>query len=152
MSTYNELRLNEEKPIPLPKSIAFLLIPKVMIGYIKETATIRQGLEKMRHHGYTAMPVISEDGKYVGTVNEGDFLWYLVNKNTSDLKTYEDIDLSEIVRTDWNTPVTIDVPLEHVLERVLDQNFVPVVDDRDMFMGIITRKSVLQYYQKALGK
>ena len=60
-------------------NIAYFLLPKNRVAYLYDDYTFRQGLEKMRHHGYTAIPVISRDGKYVGTVSEGDFLWRLLS-------------------------------------------------------------------------
>ena len=55
-------------------NIAYFLLPKSRIAYLYDDFTIRQGLEKMRNRGYTAIPVITRDGRYVGTVSEGDFL------------------------------------------------------------------------------
>lgn len=146
MSIANPIHTEKTFELKIPKSNAFLLIPKSSIGTISETATIRQAVEKMRHHGYTSIPVLTESGAYYGTVNEGDFLWYFMAKNSTDLRHVEDEPLSSIVRPSWNPPVRLDVGLDVVLQRVLDQNFIPVVDDRNMFMGIITRKSVLQFY------
>ena len=59
-------------------NILSLLMPKTLVAYIEEDDTIRQGLEKMRAHGYTAIPVLSKDGHYMGTVSEGDFLWHML--------------------------------------------------------------------------
>ena len=59
-------------------NVIMLLKPKDTVQYIYEDNTLRQGLEKMRAHSYTAIPVISEDGTYVGTVSEGDFLYYIL--------------------------------------------------------------------------
>lgn len=128
------------------QSIVFLLTPKSKITILMEDFTIRQCLEKMKHYGYTAMPVLNDNGEYIGTVSEGDFLWHLIQKGEYDIEAQEDYTLNNIVRVTWNTPIKIDAKLDQVLTQVMDQNFVPVVDDRGMFMGIITRKSVMQYY------
>lgn len=146
MGTLTQFAQEKTFEVKIPKSNAFLLMPKVSIGTIKNDATIRQALEKMKYHGYSSIPVLTEDGQYFGTISEGDFLWYLVDKNLTDIKEIEDVSVSTIVRGAWNPPIKLDAPLELVLNRVLNQNFIPVVDDRNMFMGIITRKSVLQYY------
>ena len=53
-------------------NIAYFLLPKARVAHVYDDNTFRQGLEKMRHHGYTAIPVISRTGQYVGTVSEGD--------------------------------------------------------------------------------
>ena len=44
-------------------NIAFLLQPKSDTAFLYDDFTLRQGLEKMRHHGYTAIPVIDREGK-----------------------------------------------------------------------------------------
>ena len=41
--------------------------------------------------------------------------------------------------------------MEDLLEKTLNQNFVPVVDDLNHFIGIITRKDVIQYFYKKNG-
>ena len=128
------------------QSIVFLLTPKSKIMTLFEDNTIRQCLEKMKHYGYTAMPVLNHKGEYVATVSEGDFLWHLLQNGEYNIETQEDYTLKDIVRITWNKPIKIYAKLEQVLSQVMDQNFVPVVDDRGMFMGIITRKSVMQYY------
>ncbi|MGN0441662.1 MAG: CBS domain-containing protein [Acutalibacteraceae bacterium] len=127
-------------------NIIMLLKPKCDVAYIYETNSIRQGLEKMRYHGYTAIPVIAKNGEYVGTVNEGDFLWHILDSNDCSLKKQENYTVKDILRKGWNPPVTITTPIETLLLRVMDQNFVPVIDDRGVFMGIITRSDIIKYY------
>jgi predicted transcriptional regulator len=130
------------------ENIIFLITIKSSVAYIDDQSTIRQALEKMRSRGYTALPVLSKDGKYVGTVNEGDFLWHILDKKSYTIKDQEKYIVSDILRQGWNPAVSINASISEVLELVSNQNFVPVVDDREKFMGIITRKSVMNYYQK----
>ena len=138
-------------------NIAFFLKPKINVVYLTETNTIRQGLEKMHYHGYTAIPVLSEDGRYVGTISEGDFLWYIIKGENGEVKQVEIKDeeqrtIRDILRTDRNSPVHITETMEQLLQKAFDQNFVPVVDDRGYFMGIITRQEIMRYfYQNTLG-
>ena len=49
-----------------------------------------------------------------------------------------------------NTPVKVDAGMEHLLERAAKQNFIPVVDDTNSFIGIVTRRSILKYCQQEL--
>lgn len=126
-------------------NIMFLLKPKNSVSYIHDDDTLRQGLENMRHHGFTASPVVSHEGFYLGTVNEGDFLWHLLETENASMKDLERELVRDIIRDDWNQPVTITATVEDLLERVLNQNFVPVVDDRNLFVGIITRSAVIKH-------
>ncbi|MCU6701649.1 MULTISPECIES: CBS domain-containing protein [Eubacteriales] len=121
-----------------------LLTPKTNVAWLYEDWTIRQGLEKLRFHGYTAIPVLAKDGSYVGTVSEGDFLWCLLDQGSGDIQTQEKQPLRRVIRPGFNPAVRIDVALEELVERALRQSFIPVVDDRGAFVGIVTRQNIIK--------
>ena len=127
-------------------NVIMLLKPKETVKYIFENNTLRQGWEKMKANGYTAIPVISEDGKYVGTVSEGDFLYYIVDRNTQGMKQQEKFYVRDIIRKDFNPAVKIDVQMDELLNRAMHQNFVPVTDDRGTFIGIVTRQDIIRHF------
>ncbi len=120
------------------------LTPKIEVEYINIDSTVRQGLEKMKFHGYAAIPVIDDEGLYKGTVTEGDFLWALYNNNNPDLKKLEKTELKTIIRHDYQ-PVLASASINEILTRAYYQNFVPVVDDRGVFIGIIKRKEIIKH-------
>lgn len=132
-------------------NIAYFLLPKSRTAYLYDDYTVRQGLEKMRYHGYAAIPVISRAGKYVGTVSEGNFLWCLLSEEsgrraTRSLKDLEKLHVRDILCEDTSPPVGITVSMEELLTSAMNQNFVPVVDDLENFIGIITRKDIIRYF------
>ncbi len=127
-------------------NIVMLLKPKETIAYIYENSTIRQALEKMKVHSYTAVPVIDEYGKYIGTVSEGDFLWYIVEKQTQGMKSQEKYFVRDLIRADFNPPVKISVNMNELYDRALNQNFIPVTDDSGTFIGIVTRKDIISHF------
>lgn len=131
-------------------NILFFLTPKEDVSHVEETDTLRQVLEKMEHHGYTAIPLLSKDGKYIGTITEGDLLWFLKDRNFPDLKMLEDMPILSIERRRDNTAVNIQESMEDLFDKVTNQNFVPVVDDKKVFIGIVTRKDILLYLAKKL--
>ena len=96
------------------------------------------------------MPVIAEDGAYIGTVKEGDFLWHILDNRMYSPKLQERCPISDIMRVGWNPAVKIDTTVDEVLTRIMEQNFVPVIDDRGIFIGIITRKTVLQHFHEVV--
>ncbi|BCJ93745.1 CBS domain-containing protein [Anaerocolumna cellulosilytica] len=128
------------------KNILFLLTPKASVEFLLDSSPLRQGLEKIKYHRYAAIPVISEDGAYIGTVSEGDFLWHMMDSNNYLIKSQENSLISDIIRKGWNPAVKIDTTMEELLLRIMEQNFVPVIDDRNKFVGIITRKDIIKYY------
>ncbi len=130
--------------VPNDMNVAFFLIPKSHVAHLTEGSSFRQGMEKLRRHGYTAIPVISREGKYLGSISEGDFLWNIMTMGSIEPRDLEQARIDDIV-SDRTPPVRVTTSVEALQERLLDQNFVPVVDDRDVFMGIVTRRSVLAY-------
>ena len=127
-------------------NIAFLLRPKSTVAFVEANFTLRQGLEKMHAHRYTAIPVIEKDGRYAGTVTEGDFLWNMLTMECFTKKELERYGIRDILRPDWNPAVRISATMGSLLQRVTEQNFVPVVDDINLFVGIITRRDVIKYF------
>jgi CBS domain-containing protein len=133
-------------------NILFFLIPKENVAYIYEGNTVRQGLEKLKHYGYTAVPILDNEGRYVGTITEGDFLRIILTYNNTNIKDYENIIIKDMEKKIHNKPVRVDSNMEDLLLTTINQSFVPVIDDRNVFMGIITRKDILQYYYNNVYK
>ena len=132
-------------------NIAYFLLPKNHVAYLYDDYTFRQGLEKMRHHGYTAIPVISRSGQYIGTVSEGDFLWKILDKDSGSprscsMKSLEQLHVRDLLRDDLYPPVRITVSMDALLTSAMNQNFIPVIDDLDNFIGIVTRKDIIRYF------
>ena len=126
-------------------NILFFLTPKSEVAYIYEDYTMRQVLEKMEYHRYSSIPIINREGKYVGTITEGDLLWDLKNRFFLDLKSIEDIRITDVKRRKDNRPVSIDANIEDLISKSMNQNFVPVVDDKETFIGIIKRRDIIEY-------
>ena len=128
-------------------NIAYFLLPKGRVAYLYDDCTFRQGLEKMRHHGYTALPVISRIGQYVGTVSEGDFLWRILSEQgPCTMRDLEQLQVRDLLRGNLYPPVRITVTMDELLESAMNQNFIPVVDDAGSFIGIVTRKDIIRYF------
>ena len=129
-------------------NVAFFIKPKSAIAFIYEDNTLRQGLEKMKHHGYSSIPVLARDGRYVGTVSEGDFLWAIYRRE--DPRYEEKTRVYEILQGEHRDPVRITASMDELLLKVLTQNYVSIVDDSDSFIGIVTRRDVMRYYYEKI--
>lgn len=130
---------------------AMLLLPKSQVNFLTEDNSVRQGLEKFKVHGFTAVPLLSRSGEYIGTVSDKDFLLCVLEHLDGGMKSLEDMPITDMIRPDFNPPVSIDADMDQLFSRVMDQNFVPVVDSRGLFVGIITRKAVLGYIHRSFS-
>lgn len=131
-------------------NILFFLKPKSELAYVYDYHTVRQALEIMEHHKYSCIPILDRNGKYVSSITEGDLLWGIKQSNIINIKDAEDVSIMKIPRrTDYNC-VRGDAKMEDLITRAMEQNFVPVVDDQDHFIGIITRRDIIGYCYKQL--
>lgn len=126
-------------------NILFFITPKHDVAYIYEDESLRQALEKMEYHKYSAVPMIDHTGNYIGTITEGDMLWGIKNQYSLNLKEAEYIPITSIHRRMDYEPMRADSTMEDLIDKALNQNFVPVIDDRGLFIGIITRKDIIKY-------
>lgn len=131
-------------------NILFFLTPKALCAYLYDDYTLRQALEKMESAGYAALPILSRTGEYRGTLTEGDLLWGLKNMCYMDIRQAEARRIMEISRRKDNIPVRVTTSMQDLVERASTQNFVPVVDDKGAFIGIITRRAIIQYCKRQL--
>lgn len=119
---------------------------KSEVAYLFDSETVKEAMDKFSRHGYTAVPVINAAGEYLSTVTEGDFLRYILeNDVTTDMACMNTDKLCDIsIKRDIH-PVHVTESIDSLIELCKTQNFVPVVDDRGMFIGIVTRKDLLCY-------
>ena len=126
-------------------NILFFLKPKNDVAYIYDYCTLRQVLETMEFHKYASIPMLNKEGEYVGTMTEGDLLWGIKNYTDSNVKKSETIFIKDFPRRADYDVVRADSDMEDLIKKAMNQNFVPVVDDQNKFIGIITRKSIIEY-------
>ena len=131
-------------------NILLFLTPKDSVSYIYNDFTLRQTLERMERSKYAAVPIIDRDGKYIGTITEGDLLWEIKTISGLNIKKAEKTPIMSINRKMDNLPVRIGTGMDELIITATNQNFVPVVNDRDVFIGIITRKDIIKYMHSKL--
>ena len=129
-------------------NILFFLTPKALCAFLYDDYTIRQAMEKMEFAGYATIPILNRQGEYRGTLTEGDLLWAVKNVCNMDLRQTELHRIMEISRRKDNVPVRVTTSMQDLVERASSQNFVPVVDDKDTFIGIVTRRAIIKYCQQ----
>ena len=126
-----------------------LLTPKNQLKFLDASNTARQGVEKIKVTGYSAIPVVdSQTGIYVGTISEGDLLWGLLDTPNQNLYDLEQIKLIDLIDSNKYKPMHVQSSMDEVVESIMNQNFIPLVDDRGVFMGIVTRRKVIEYYYR----
>jgi CBS domain-containing protein len=132
-------------------NVAFFLTPKDEVVWVAANATLADALALMEPHRHSAVPLLDEEGRYIGTLTEGDLLWYLRRAERPWAEVAAAIRVSAIPRWMKNDPIDIGAEMEALLARAVVQSFVPVVDDRSVFVGMVRRKSIIEYCAKLAG-
>lgn len=120
-----------------------MLTPKSTTYFVEEEINIRQALEKFAFHKYTVVPILNKDGEYVGSISEGDILRYLAAQNFSNKREMEKTRIADIERYRQYQAVNVDATFDELYAASLSQNFIPVVDDRNIFIGIVKRREIM---------
>ena len=131
-------------------NILFFLTPKALCSFLYDDFTLRQALEKMESAGYTALLILNKRGEYRGALTEGDLMWAIKNMCYMDMRQAEAHRIMEISRRKEYLPVRVTTSMHELVERASTQNFVPVVDDKDTFIGIVPRSAIIKYCLKHL--
>ncbi len=132
-------------------NVLFFLLPKSSVVYVEEDYSIRQTLEKMQFHHYSAVPLLSKNGKYIATISEGDLLWYLKD-NRLDFEKTEKINICKVKPSREIKPISINNDMDSLINLISNQNFVPVNDDLGNFIGIVRRSSIINYLVEKIKK
>ena len=127
-------------------NVLFLLTPKSDVAFIYDDFSLRQVLEKMEFHRYAAIPIITHGGKYIGTLTEGDLLWAIKENYSLNVRQAEQLKVKDIARHNDNIALPVSTDINDIIQTAIDQNFVPLIDDRGIFIGIITRKKIIKYF------
>lgn len=133
-------------------NIMRFVLPKSLVEYVTVDNTVRQAFEKMRFHRYVAIPVIDGEGKYVGTLRNDDIFAYFLDNGSFDARLAESDRVADILDEKQLLPVYHSASMEELIEQVKEHNFVPIVDDRGCFIGIILRKDILNYLLEFYNK
>ncbi|REE87404.1 CBS domain protein [Paenibacillus taihuensis] len=128
--------------------IRSFLLPKEEVSFLTTAANMRTAVEKLEACHYTAIPLIDEEGKYVGTLSEGDLLWKLKRNPELNFDNMHEVNITDVKKRIYNECVAVNALMEDMLTLAADQNFVPVVDDDRIFLGIIRRRDIIEYYTR----
>lgn len=131
-------------------NIMFFLTPKSETVYESTDASMQQVLERMDHHHLTAIPVIDDQGRYIGTMTEGDILRVIKSHPTNSYKAMARLTVEQIPRRTRHVSVRVGENIENIVRLAMNQNFVPVVDDQGTYIGIVKRGDIIEYCYKSM--
>ena len=129
-------------------NILLLLTPKDELAYVRTDYTLEKTLNIMEEYRYSVIPMIDRYGKYAGTITEGDLLYNIKNTYSYDISKAGSVPISQLdIRRSYEA-VNNNATIEEVFIKSMSQNFVPLVDDNDTFIGIVKRRDIIHHFYK----
>ena len=126
-------------------NVLFFFFFKSQIKYVDSSMSIRQVLEVIEHYRFTTIPLLSKDGKFIGTITEGDLLFYVKDHPFKSISEFNNVNILEVKRHRDYLPINSNHDMVDLIVTAVNENFVPVLDDLGYFIGIVTRKSIINY-------
>lgn len=133
-------------------NILFFLTPKKDVVYVNDVDNIKEVMEVMKKKQFSAIPILNNNGNFVGTIKEGDLLWYIEGNKHKNWEELSKVNIMDVPMRGIKKTVRIDTDVEELFQRTLDQNFVSVMDDSNIFIGIVKRRDILAYCYKKISK
>ena len=118
------------------------LTPAENLAVLSDTHNADHAILLLSQMTYSRVPVVTDQKKFVGTISLTDILSYQMQHEIPD-EEFMTTDIVHMVKKDDLT-VGPDFTLTEVLHKLVDESFLPVVDQDNTFQGIITRKSILK--------
>lgn len=125
--------------------ILFFTIQKHKVIYAYDDLNVKEVYDLMEENHFTAIPIITREGYYVGTITEGDILRFIMNKDLCKSEA-EVVQISKLERLRDLEPISKESKIQDLILKASNQNFVPIVEDDGMFVGIVTRKEIIHYF------
>lgn len=125
------------------KNIIEYLTPKSETYYIDLDSTVRQALEKFDFHKFSVVSVIDKDGYFINTISEGDILRAIKNDFNFNMSVANKKKIENIPRYREYKALRVNSSLDEVIQLSINQNFIPITDDRGIYIGIIRRSTII---------
>jgi CBS domain-containing protein len=133
---------NTSKKDFMAREIRHLIISKDSIVTVHPDWTLERALLRLTRSGYSSVPVINSENQVEGLISKTlilDFMSENQNINYNDLPLFQ---VHQAMNKNY-MGIWENTPLSFALELMIDRSYVPIIDQKNMFVGILTRQAVL---------
>lgn len=122
-----------------------LIIPKNKVEFIYNDITVGDALRKIGKKRFAMVPVLERiSERYIYSLSASDILYEILKKG--DIEACKNQPLSSVAIDRLVVPCQKDTEILALADLAISQNFVPIVDNKGTFLGIVTRRAILDYF------
>jgi CIC family chloride channel protein len=138
------------KEVNVLKSISVKDVMNRQVETILDSLSMRKFAQKISETKYNSFPVVNDKGYLTGVLSFLDYNTAVFNKDLQDLVVVKDLATQDVVT------VSVNDNIYNALEKITSKDFsiLPVVasDDHSQLLGVLTRKDILDAYDRAVIK
>lgn len=127
-----------------------IMIPYGQLACIHVTDTVKSAIDIINEHGLLSLPVV--DGQaFVGVLSK-QFLFESYFEEGCGKQEFLDKKVQEFMKTKIET-IPSDLRIEEAAAMFITSKvrFIPITDEHNQLMGIVTQQAVFKQYQKMFG-
>jgi acetoin utilization protein AcuB len=128
-----------------------VMLTKDQLVTVSRNSTIEEALNLIEKHNFLSIPVV-DNNKFYGLIAKDKIYEYCYKNNIDKERLSNDLTVDLLMSTD--IPVidpqeAIEMAVDHLAQKNVP--FVAVVDERNVFNGILTHKAVFQQFVEVFG-
>ncbi|MGI2327374.1 cyclic-di-AMP-binding protein CbpB [Planococcus sp. YIM B11945] len=125
------------------------IISSEKVAHVQLGNSAEHALLVLTKTGYSAVPVLDLKYRFCGLINAQRITESILGMNHIEYERLPEIRVEEIMQTDLPL-IQITDRFQRALDLLINQNFLCVVDEDSMFMGILTRRVILKQLKKQI--
>lgn len=122
---------------------ANLLIDGDNVATLTDTNNLEHALLVLTNIGYSKVPVLNKEQQLVGLISLSDVVSEMFDTESINPDRLSNIKVSDVMEKNVKF-IMLPFNIEKILNYLVDANFVPVVNEKNEFLGIVTRKEILK--------
>lgn len=119
------------------------IVPADNVATLLYTHPLEHALLILSTVGYAKIPVLDTDDRLIGLVSLANIVEKMMGLTGFDYGLLSNLTVADVMEVNVPT-VQHSEDLEDILHLLVDASFLPVVDEQQIFRGIITRKEILK--------
>lgn len=127
------------------KSGSFL-IPASRIAFVQDDNPLYHAFLILTKVKYSKIPVLDKEKRVVGLVSLAMITDKMLQTDEISIDPLNELKVKDVMQKDFDKINFVNTTLEAQLHLLIDNAFLPVVDDRGVFQGLLTRREWIKAF------
>ena len=122
------------------------IIPASRIAFVEDENPLYHAFLVLTKMKYSKIPVLDKDQKVVGLISLSMITDKMLTPDNIVIEPLSDLKVKDVMQTDFETINFAHTNFETQLHLLVDNPFIPVVNDNNVFQGLLTRREWIKTF------